>query len=81
MSKHYTPKQVCERLGVGIDLTLGLIHDGTLKASNVSRASTRPRWVIAEIDLQAFLDARSNQHRAGAKPAKRRIQKPKKEYV
>ena len=80
MTKLLTPKGLVE-LGIGsTEHVLGLIHSGDIKASNVSRSSTRPRWVITEADLQAFLDARSNQQKA-TKSVKRRPAKPKREYV
>lgn len=58
---HLTPKLICDQLGVSIDPVLGWIHSGELKASNVSRSSSRPRWLIAKEDLAQFLEARSNQ--------------------
>lgn len=77
---HLKPRQVSELAGVGIDTVLAWIHRGLLKASNVSMSSSRPRWLIAKDDWQAFLDARSNQQRTSAKPAKK-LQKPKRQYV
>ena len=77
---HLTPGDICKLWGVGIEFVLGLIHDGELKASNVSRSSNRPRWLVAEGDASDFLERRSNQQQKAAKPAQRR-QKPRKEYV
>ena len=78
---HLVPKEICEMLAIGIEPVLNWIHSGQLKAANVSNSSTRPRWRIAKSDLEAFLDARSNQQKASTKPAKRRTQKPRREYV
>jgi len=77
---HYTPGDICKLWGVGIEFVLGLIHDGELKASNVSRSSARPRWLIAESDAGEFLERRSNQQKKAAKPVARRT-KPRREYV
>lgn len=77
---HITPKIGCEMLGVGIETFLSWIHSGQLKASNVSNSNTRPRWRIAKTDLNAFLEARSNQQTP--KPAKaRRTTRARREYV
>ena len=58
---HLTPREICERLGIGMEPVLAWIHRGELRAANVSNSPSRPRWRIAIGDLQAFLDARSNQ--------------------
>jgi excisionase family DNA binding protein len=65
--KSYTPAEVAERLGVSYITVLAWIRDGSLTGTIVSRnpASKRPRWRIAEADLEAFLVER---HRAAVKP-------------
>ena len=78
--KLLTPKDIVSAGVGGIEHVLGLIHDGELEASNVSRSSSRPRWVITEAALEVFLKRRSNQQRGGQKPAQRRP-KPRREYV
>jgi len=61
MEKVFTPKDLV-RLGIGsTEHVLGLIHDGEIEASNVSRSSTRPRWVITRKAVEEFLTRRSNQ--------------------
>ena len=77
---HLAPRDICERLGVGMEPVLAWIHRGELKAANVSNSPTRPRWRIAIADLEDFLKRRSNQQKASSKPAKR-IPKPRREYV
>lgn len=74
MAKYITPKEVSQEVGVGINMVLDWIHRKELRASNVSLAKSRPRWVIAESDLQAFLDARSNQ-KPKPKPQRKRKDK------
>ena len=80
MSKLLTPKELVSVGLGGIEHVLGLIHDGEIEASNVSRSSTRPRWVITQEAYEAFLKRRSNQQQLPKKPVKR-IPKPRKEFV
>ena len=80
MTKLLTPKTLVA-LGVGsIDHVLGLIHDGDIEASNVSR-STRPRWVITEEAYRDFLDRRSNQQAPPPKKSTPRRPAPRREYL
>ncbi len=79
--RFYTPPKAARIMGTGSDHVLALIRSGELKASNLS-LSDRPRWKINPVDLQAFLDRRSNQASTkSAQPQRRAIPKPSKEYV
>lgn len=69
---HITPPTIAAELGTSVDTVLGLIRSGQLKASNLGQR-VRPRWRVSRADLQAFLDARSNQR---PKPAPRRRRQP-----
>jgi hypothetical protein len=81
MRKYFTPPMVAKRLGVSAEKVKRFIGTGELIASNVSEA-TRPRWLIAEIELENFMQRRSNQATAKPKPQPRRtIPKPSKSYV
>jgi excisionase family DNA binding protein len=54
------PREVAERLGVDIDVVLHWLHTGELVGFNVAQvAGRRPRWRIAEEELQRFLQRRS----------------------
>lgn len=75
-----TPGEQKDEWGVCIDLVLSAIHDGSLKASNIARSGSRPRWRIAKADAAAYMEARSNQQKANPKPARRRP-RPAKEYI
>ena len=67
---HYRPREISERLDVPVRIVLGLIHSGELSASNVAaKANGRPRWRVAETDVEAFLRRRSSQ--PTAKPQRR----------
>lgn len=76
---HLTPPQVATQLGCAVDTVLRFIHSGALRASNLGQ-SIRPRWRIARADLEAFLDARSNQ-KPPSPQRRRTIPRPTKEYV
>jgi hypothetical protein len=54
------PRDVAQRLGVKVDVVLSWIHSLALRAINVAeRDGRRPRWRIAESDLEIFLLRRS----------------------
>jgi hypothetical protein len=79
-----TPPAVGRLLGCGSDKVLGLIRTGELRASNLASGSQRPRWKINPVDLQAFLERRSNyagSHSAAPKTTRRRIPQAPKKYV
>ena len=77
---HITPRMVAEQLGVGVEPVLTWIHEGQLKASNVSNSKSRPRWLIAREDVVAFLDSRSNRQSKASRQSVRRP-KPKQKFV
>lgn len=58
---HFTPREITENVGVGMDTVLCWIRNGDLKASDVSNTASRVRWRIAADDLAEFMAARSNQ--------------------
>lgn len=58
---HFSPKEITEKVGVGMDTVLCWIRNGDLKASNVSNTSSRVRWRIAAYDLADFMEQRANQ--------------------
>ena len=74
-----TVNDIAKMLKVQPDKVRGFVHRKELKASNIGAKSTRPRWIIARADFEAFLDARSNQQPAKKKPTRKRT--PAKEYV
>lgn len=77
MKKSYTPKDIVQGFGLGMELVLGHIHDGTLKASNVSRSKSRPRWIILDSDLDDFFEKLSNQQGKSQMPKANRKSKRK----
>jgi len=64
---HTTPREISRRLGLRIHVVLAWIASGELRAANVTakRNGQRPRWRIAEADLESFLSGRAG----GPKPA------------
>lgn len=57
----YTIKDLCERFSVGERSVILWIHQGDLKAIDVSRRhGGRPQWRVTEESLRAFLEARSS---------------------
>ncbi len=77
---HYTPPVAAEKIGCSPDTIVAFIRSGELKASNLSRGSQRPRWRISKVDLQDFLDRRSN-HPAEPKRRRRRSTRTVAQYV
>lgn len=66
----YTPPQAARILGVNPDKVLNWIRSGELRASNLAkRQGGRPKYRIAEEDLQAFKNRRAVQPRT--KPQRR----------
>jgi excisionase family DNA binding protein len=64
-----TPPQVARILGVNPDKVLGWIRSGELKAANLARRQGgRPKYRIAEEDLQAFKNRRAVQPRQKPNP-------------
>jgi hypothetical protein len=76
-----SPPQVARMLRCGADQVLAFIRSGELKATNLSTGS-RPRWKISPVDLQSFLDGRSNQAtRQEPSKKKRPLPVPSREWV
>ena len=51
--------RVAQRLDVSTDTVLRLINAGELRAANVG-TGRKARWSVAERDLEAFLERRTN---------------------
>jgi excisionase family DNA binding protein len=67
--QYLTPPEVARRLGCATEKIIGWILAGELRGSNLAaRLGGRPRYRIAEADLEEFLDRRS----AAVAPAPRR---------
>lgn len=82
--KFLTPPAAGKILGCGSDKILELIRNKELKAANLASGSQRPRWKINPVDLQAFLDRRSNSalsQSTAPQTTRRRIPKAPKQYV
>jgi len=70
-----SPPAIAERLGIDAHKVLGWIGRGELKAVNVAdHVGGRPRWRIAERDLEAFIARRSSK----TEPTKTRRRKTTK---
>jgi hypothetical protein len=79
-----TPPAAGKILGCGSDKILELIRSKELKAANLASGSQRPRWKINPVDLQAFLERRSNSagsQSAAPQATRRRIPQAVKKYV
>ncbi len=62
MPNWHTPKSVAEMLGIDQGKVLAWIHTGQLIAVNVAESLTsRPRWRIADSEVDAFLNRRKTQ--------------------
>lgn len=60
MRPYTTPPKLAERLGVSPEKVLTWIKNGELRAVDVSESrGGRPRWRIAESDIELFLTRRS----------------------
>ena len=74
----HSTKDLRARYGVGEHTILNWIHNGVLRAIDISRVgSSRPKWRIRDEDLQAFELAREH---VPPVPRKRRT-KAKRERV
>jgi len=59
--RFFSPPAVAKLVGVSSDHVLALIHLGEIKASNVTLpGAKRPRYKVAEADLEAFLAKRAS---------------------
>jgi len=61
MTSYLSVNQVAERLGVSRWVVRGWISNGELRAidMSVNRPSKRPRLMVAQADLDAFLERRA----------------------
>lgn len=60
MTAYTSPPAVAETLGINVCKVLSWIKSGELRAVNVAaRAGRRPRWRIAQTDLDSFLAGRT----------------------
>ncbi len=72
MAKH-TPEMVAERYHTTAENVLRWIHDGRLRAINIS-GGTRPRYLIDDQDLVAF----DQSHAVGPGVSNGQTQKPRR---
>lgn len=77
---HHSVQTIAIAIDVSDETVLRWIHSGDLKAFNISKRSTRPRWRIAQSDLDTFLETRSNQTNPDPPPRRKRP-KPKHKFV
>jgi len=78
----YSPRDLSERYGVGIEKVHGWISTHQLRAVNVAtRTSQRPRYRIRQEDLDAFEAARSTTPAPKPQRRRRKADQPVKEYV
>jgi hypothetical protein len=54
------PAELAAEWGVDHETVLGLIAQGQLKASNISKGRVRPRFLIKRKDVEEFLERRAN---------------------
>jgi hypothetical protein len=75
-----TPADVAAKVNARkVDLVLGWIHSGQLKATNIgSNPTGRPTWRIDPADLEKFLESR---RATLAAKVEKRSRRPKRERV
>ena len=64
-TEYHTVDEISQRYRIDRNAVHRLIASGELVATNVSSGKQRPRWRIAESDLQDFLQRRKTQALAG----------------
>jgi len=74
--KYLSTKAVAELLSVHNEHVLSLIHSGALKAFNVAARPGKPRWRIAQTDVDAFIRERQAKPPA-VQPRRRRHNRTK----
>jgi hypothetical protein len=79
MTAYLNTREAAQRIRSSEDRILRLIASGALRASNVGAGATRPRWIIAADDLDAFVRARANQPSTPTR--RRRRQTPTPNYL
>lgn len=55
MNTYWTPPQIAERLKVAPERVIAWIRSGKLRAVNVGSGQLKPRYRVAEDDLDALL--------------------------
>jgi len=58
-----SPPEVAQQLGVTPETVIGWIKSGTLKATNVGKGKTRPRYRIQQSNIDLFLLSRQPEPR------------------
>lgn len=81
LSNSYTPREVAQARGVGINKVHTWIRSGQLEAVNVSEGNARPRWRITPDALAAFDHKRSSRRAIQPAAPKRRRRDSITEYV
>jgi excisionase family DNA binding protein len=56
-----TARQAAQHLNITVEQLLALVHDGTLRAINISRGKKRGRWRFTRADLDQFKASRIRQ--------------------
>ena len=59
MPPYLTVRDVAEAIALSDESVLALIRAKQLRAVNVGLGAVKPRWRVAEADLQSFLDSRA----------------------
>jgi excisionase family DNA binding protein len=83
MPQYLTVSEIQDRLNLRKpDAVLAAIAAGELKAVNVGAGKTRPTWRVSEEDFREWLDSRrARPAPAGASRSRRKVDKPKVEFV
>lgn len=78
MSANYFPvRAVAATIRQSPDTVLRLIRAGRLRATNAGLSDKRPRWIVAESDLEDFLRQRQNLPSETPKAKRVRVKKSK----
>lgn len=78
---YLTPPEIARRLRVSVDRVRGWLARGELRGCNVGDGPRRPRWRVAEYDLQAFLAGRECPASSPRRPRRRRIAHQPPSYI
>lgn len=67
-----TPPEIAREMGITAEKVIGWIRRGELRGSNIAaNLSGRPRYIVADDDLSAFLASRQPQPPAPRQPRRR----------
>jgi hypothetical protein len=70
--RHLTPPEIAARFQIGVEKVHAWIKCGELRACNLAtKASGRPRYIVAECDLETFLASRAVKPRTAVKSTRR----------